>query len=79
MARGSTRRITQFSGSVSAAGMSGQIQYAGYTRTAPFLGVMSGPLGSMQIGVLDNTGGQMLVYDGRPTLGVPGSFSSVWD
>ena len=40
---------------------------------------MSGPLGSMQIGVLDNTGGQMLVYDGRPTLVVPGSFSSVWD
>jgi hypothetical protein len=40
---------------------------------------MSGPPGSMQIGVVDNTGGQMLIYDDRPTLGVPGSFSCAWD
>ena len=55
------------------------MQSAGYTRTVPFQGVMSGPPGSMQIGVLDNTGGQILIYDRRPTLGASESFSCAWD
>ena len=29
--------------------------------TAPVRGVMSGPLGAMKIGVLDNTGGRMII------------------
>jgi hypothetical protein len=33
----------------------------------------------MQIGVLDNTGGQMLIHDGRRRLGAPESFSCAWD
>ena len=71
----------QFEGTVAAQGLTGQMQYAGYTRTAPFPGVMSGPLGSMQISVLDNTGGRMLIYNGRASLGAPetiGEFVCAW-
>ena len=37
--------------------------------TARFRGVMSGPLGAMEIGVLDNTGGRMIIYSGRVRIG----------
>jgi hypothetical protein len=37
--------------------------------TAPVRGVMSGPLGAMKIGVLDNTGGRMIIYSGRVRMG----------
>ena len=37
--------------------------------TAPVRGVMSGPLGTMEIGVLDNTGGRMIIYSGRVRMG----------
>ena len=71
----------QFNGTVSARGITGQIFYGGYTATGAFQGIMSGPLGSMQIGVLDNTGGRMLIYNGRPTVGAPdtiGQFICAW-
>jgi len=71
----------RFAGTVAAAGLTGEMHYAGYTATAPFEGVMSGPLGAMKIGVLDNTGGRMIIYNGRPTLGPPdtiGQFVCVW-
>ena len=71
----------QFQGQVAAQGIVGEMQYAGYTRTAPFQGVMSSPLGIVQIGVLDNTGGQMIIYNGRATLGPPetiGKFVCMW-
>ena len=61
----------QFQGQVAAQGIVGEMQYAGYTRTAPFQGVMSRALGTVQIGVLDNTGGRMIIYNGRATLGPP--------
>jgi hypothetical protein len=61
----------QFQGQVAAQGIVGEMQYAGYTRTAPFQGVMSSALGTVQIGVLDNTGGRMIIYNGRATLGPP--------
>jgi hypothetical protein len=61
----------RFAGTVAAAGLTGEMHYAGYTATAPFRGVMSGPLGAMEIGVLDNTGGRMIIYNGRATLGPP--------
>jgi hypothetical protein len=35
----------RFAGTVAAAGLTGEMHYAGYTATAPFRGVMSGPLG----------------------------------
>jgi hypothetical protein len=71
----------EFNGTVAARGMTGTIVYGGYTATGAFQGIMSGPLGSMQIGVLDNTGGRMLIYDGRPSLGAPetvGQFICSW-
>jgi hypothetical protein len=70
----------QFNGTVAARGMTGQIVYGGYAIGA-FQGMMSGPLGSMRIAVLDNTGGRMLIYNGRPTLKAPdtiGQFICVW-
>jgi hypothetical protein len=42
---------------------------------------MSGPLGAMEIGVLDNTGGRMIIYIGRAILGPPdtiGQFVCAW-
>jgi hypothetical protein len=71
----------RFNGTVTARGMSGRIAYGGYTATGAFQGIMSGPLGSMQIAVLDNTGGRMLIYNGRPTLKAPdtiGEFICAW-
>jgi hypothetical protein len=58
-----------------------EMHYAGYTATAPFRGVMFGPLRAMEIGALDNTGGRMIIYDGRATLGPPdtiGQFVCAW-
>jgi hypothetical protein len=71
----------EFNGTVAAQGMTGTIVYGGYTATGAFEGTMSGPLGSMQIGVLDNTGGRMLIYNGQPSLGAPdtiGQFICSW-
>ena len=71
----------KFIGRVSAGGVSGRITYEGYTRTAPFQGVVVTPQGSFTIGVLDNTGGQMIIYGGRPSLGPPeilGRFVCDW-
>jgi hypothetical protein len=71
----------QFSGTVSAGGISGRIAYEGYTRTAPFSGVILTLQREFSIGVLDNTGGQMIIYSGTPSLGPPdeiGRFLCVW-
>jgi hypothetical protein len=71
----------RFAGTVAAGGLTGEMHYAGYTATEPFRGVMSGPRGAIEIGVLDNTGGRMIVYNGRATLGPPdaiGQFVCAW-
>ena len=42
---------------------------------------MSGPLGAMEIGVLDNTARRMIIYNSRATLGPPdtiGQFVCAW-
>lgn len=70
----------QFNGTVAANGMTGRIVYGGYTNAA-FQGMISGPLGAMRIAVLDNTGGRMLIYNGRFTLKAPdtiGQFICAW-
>ncbi len=71
----------RFAGTVATAGLIGEMHCAGYTATAPFEGVMSGPLGAMRIGVLDNTAGRMIIYNGRAALGPPdtiGQFTCAW-
>jgi len=71
----------KFAGEVSAGGISGRITYEGYTRTAPFEGVIVTPQGTLRIGVLDNTGGQMIIYEGTPRIGPPdtiGRFACIW-
>ena len=71
----------KFAGNVSAGGITGQMLYEGYTRTAPFAGIIRTSQGSLSIGVLDNTGGQMIIYSGTPTLGPPqtiGRFICQW-
>jgi len=45
--------------------------YEGDTATAPFSGVITTPQGVLRIGVLDNTGGQFIIYEGTPGLGAP--------
>jgi hypothetical protein len=59
----------------------GRMTYEGYTNNVPFQGVIESPLGVYRIGVLDNTGGRMIIYDGRATLGPPqifGEFGCDW-
>jgi hypothetical protein len=71
----------RFMGAVSAAGISGRIKYEGYTRTGAFEGVIATSQGVLRIDVLDNTGGQMIIYDGKPSLGAPetiGRFVCRW-
>lgn len=71
----------KFQGAVSAGGITGRIAYEGYTATAPFAGVITSPRGALRIGVLDNTGGKMIIYEGTPRLGAPetiGQFVCNW-
>ena len=71
----------RFRGGVAAAGMQGSINYEGYTANGAFTGTIDGPLGRFAIGVLDNTGGRMIIYDGTPSLGPPnelGEFVCSW-
>jgi hypothetical protein len=50
-----------------------ELGYEGYTNAPPYDGylyVQSGPYqGTYKIGILDDTDGQFLIYDGKPTLG----------
>jgi len=60
--------------------------YEGYTNLAPwdgYLYVQSGPYqgNTYKVGILDDTGGQFLIFDGKPTLGAPnewGRFECQW-
>jgi len=75
----------RFSGVIRARGADGRdidgtIEYGGFTN-APFQGMIVSPLGNTSIAVLDNTGGQMIIYGGRATLGPPtilGRFACDW-
>jgi hypothetical protein len=75
-----------FSGVVAAGGATGQIAYEGTTGSwrvggGPMNGVLKSQVGTQAIGVLDNTGGQMIIYSGRATLGPPdiiGRFRCAW-
>jgi hypothetical protein len=77
----------RFSGAIRARAADGRtidgtIEYGGFTRLPPFEGVIVSPLGTTQIGVLDNTGGQMIIYSGKATLGPPailGRFACNWN
>jgi hypothetical protein len=69
-----------FNGMISAAGITGRMQYGGYSRVE-VVGVIVSPQGTWRISVLDNSGGQMKIYDGRATLGAPnmiGQFVCDW-
>jgi hypothetical protein len=71
----------KFVGNVSAGGVSGRITYEGYTQSAPFDGLITSLGGQLSIRVLDNTGGQMIIYDGGASLGPPqiiGRFICGW-
>lgn len=71
----------RFDGLVTAGGVQGRITYQGYTQTAPFSGVIETAEQGLSIGVLDNTGGQMIIYGGKPSLGAPdtiGRFTCSW-
>ena len=72
----------KFAGQVSAGGIQGRIMYEGYTATAPFSGVITTPQGVLRIGVLDNTGGEFIIYEGTPRLPRPqtlGRFVCRWE
>jgi hypothetical protein len=71
----------RFSGTVTAGGIQGRITYEGYTRTGCFKGAIETTHGDLSIAVLDNTGGQMIIYSGKPSLGAPdtiGRFACKW-
>lgn len=78
--------IVKFSGILQTPVGRGRLVYEDYTQTAPFDGrlyVETGPYrgNTYAVAVLDNTGGQFLIYDGTPTLGPPpvwGRFDCRW-
>ncbi len=59
-----------FNGQIQAGNISGTIQYGGYTSGA-FDGLIQSSAGSVNITVLDNTGGRMIIYEGGASLGAP--------
>ena len=70
-----------FVGNVSAGGIDGRMVYQGSTQSAPFSGIIETSQGVLRIGVLDNTGGRMIIYDGTASLGPPrviGVFACEW-
>jgi hypothetical protein len=60
---------------------SARMFYEDYSNLAPYEGVLQTNEGYYSISVLDNTGGQMLVYQGGESLGPPaliGQFVCRW-
>ncbi len=71
----------RFQGRIGAGGMVGEIAYEGYTHTS-LPGFIRGPLGEIAVGVLDNTDGRMIIYEGgAPSMWAPktlGEFICDW-
>lgn len=63
--------FVSFDGSVQTSKTAGRLQYEGYTRTGAFQGLVSGNFQPIPIAVLDNTGGEMIIYAGGASLGAP--------
>jgi hypothetical protein len=77
----------QFQGVVTAGGSQGTIAYGGSAGLigriggGPMPGVIQAPVGTIPVGVLDNTGGEMIIYSGKASLGPPnilGRFRCAW-
>jgi hypothetical protein len=71
----------RFSGVLQADFGAAQMMYEGYTRVGAFDGILQGSQGVLPIAVLDNTGGQMIIYRGGASLGAPpivGQFACRW-
>jgi hypothetical protein len=61
----------RFVGRVRTSRLRGRLRYEGYTNLVPFEGFITGQFAPIPVAVLDNTGGRMIIYDGRPSLGPP--------
>jgi len=71
----------KFIGIINAGGYDGQMTYEGSSATVGFPGNLYSGKYAVHISVLDNTGGRMLIYSGRISLGAPtilGEFSCQW-
>jgi hypothetical protein len=71
----------RFQGEIGVGNIRGGMAYEGYTATGAFTGQINAPQGSIRIGVLDNTGGRMIIYGGQASLGPPttlGEFRCQW-
>lgn len=72
-----------FNGTLSTQGWDYPIKYEGYTANAPYSGFIEETQDQwISIAVLDNTAGNFIIYDGRPTLNAPdifGEFDCTWD
>ena len=71
----------RFQGEIGVGNIRGGMAYEGYTATGSFAGQITAPQGTIRIGVLDNTGGRMIIYGGAASLGPPttlGEFGCHW-
>jgi hypothetical protein len=71
----------RFQGEIAVGNIQGRMAYEGYTATGSFAGQITAPQGSIRIGVLDNTGGRMIIYGDQASLGPPttlGEFYCQW-
>jgi hypothetical protein len=66
----------RFSGVLKADFGAAHMMYESYTRVGAFDGILQGSQGALPIAVLDNTGGQMIIYRGGASLGLLQSLAS---
>ena len=69
----------RFEGQIAVAGQRGTIAWEG--AYPPYQGIVQIPTYSATIGVLDNTGGRLVIYGGQASLGPPpelGQFGCQW-
>ena len=73
--------FVRFRGVIRSGQVTANFVYEGYTRSAPFPGFIYFPKDWVYVTVLDNSGGQRIIYDGKATLGPPtivGKFICTW-
>jgi hypothetical protein len=71
----------RFSGVLKADFGAAHMMYESYTKVGAFDGILQGSQDALPIAVLDNTGGQMIIYRGGASLGAPpmvGQFVCRW-
>ncbi len=72
----------RFNGMIRGGFGNGRLIYEGYENLSPYDGIVQTTRGNVPVAVLDDAGGQMIIYKGEATLGPPttlGEFYIQWE